>query len=163
MKKHLVIILATVMVIFFMQGCGDDDGDPYGYIEINVSQSADSTSNQNHQDEVSYRLMNDKAVSYYLIDVYRIEDTENPVVSTTRIDSPATSAAIYGLPVGWMLFVSKGYDAEGALIYQGSTEKDIKVGNNGSLDISVSLAGWLAGSDAPGKFHTERVGNGRQG
>jgi len=132
MKKHLLIIFAALMAISFIQGCGGDDGDSYGYIEITVSKAAVSASDINNRHDVSY----------YLIDVYNIKDTQNPVVSTTRIDSPDTSATIYSLPVSQMLFVCKGYDAGGTLIYQGSAEKHIKVGNNGSLDIPVSLAGW---------------------
>jgi len=132
MKKYLVIILAVLMVVSFIQGCGGGGSDEYGYIEITVSQAADSASRKNNGNEVSY----------YLIDVYSITDTENPVVSTTRIDSPDTSATIYSLSLGQMLFVCKGYDAGGALIYQGSVEKDVRAGNNSSLQILASLAGW---------------------
>ena len=125
MKKHWVIILSVLMIISFIQGCSDNDSDPYGYMEINVSQLADATSNQHNQAGASGSPMGVyEAVSYYLIDVYSVKDTAKPVVPTTRIDSPETSTMIYGLPVVRMLFVCKGYEANDTLIYQGSAEKD---------------------------------------
>jgi len=140
----LVIILTSLMAFSFVQGCGDDSGPyRYGYIEITVSQAGDLASGKYSEGKVSsYLSVGNEAVSYYLIDVYNITDTLNPVVSTTRIDSPNTSAMIYGLPLGQMLFVGKGYEAGGTLIYQGSAQKNINAGNDDSLEVSVSPAGW---------------------
>lgn len=90
MKKYLLIIFSVLMVISFMQGCSDDDGAQSGYIEITVSGPAVSALDTNNRHDVSY----------YLINVYSVNNTEKPVVSPTRIDPPETSAMIFGLPLG---------------------------------------------------------------
>ena len=137
MKRRWFVILVGMLIVWLMAGCSDDNDDVHsGYIEVNVSQVVSEAVNALSAES------NEEGISYYLIDVYSVNNTTNSVTATTRIDSPETSAALFGLPVGSMLFVCKGYDKENNFIYQGSAQKDIKTGNNGSLDISVSVAGW---------------------
>lgn len=143
MKKLLYLLLLLVLPTMMLTGCGGGSSAAAGgsisdgAMKVEVAYPQDQPNREEHQPEIMY----------YLIDIYQrgsVTEGDNgilqgtPLVGTTRIDYPDTSAVIDHIPVGEVEIVVVGYSGDNIPVYQGHSIANVTAGSNTAVEIDIT-------------------------
>jgi hypothetical protein len=143
MRRAFIFLLLIIFAITVFCGCEGGKPGSGSSVEGNVNVVVNYPQDmKTFSSSLGVSRFSEATVSYFLIDVYNSSDISSPVTSptvvsglapvinTTRINYPETTATIKSVPVGEKSFIIQGLDANNNLTYFGSFSLDVNTGSN---------------------------------